>query len=65
VGGLNHGTFVLFLLTLIAIMINGVWVAGRSLLLYTEHYKLMRTSVMAADGSIQNITLSILFQVTP
>ncbi|XP_056017362.1 palmitoyltransferase ZDHHC4-like [Ostrea edulis] len=62
VGGLNHGTFVLFLLTLIAIMINGVWVASRSLLLYTEHYKLMHTSVMVADGPIRNITLSILFQ---
>ncbi|XP_061175713.1 palmitoyltransferase ZDHHC4-like [Saccostrea echinata] len=62
VGGLNHGIFVIFLLSLIAIMVNGVWMASRSLILYTEHYKIMQTSVMAADGSVQQITFSILFQ---
>lgn len=62
VGGLNHGSFVLFLLSHIAIMVNGVRMASRSLYLYTHHYKLMQTSVMAPDGSMQSITLTVLFQ---
>lgn len=64
VGGLNHGSFVLFLLSHIAIMVNGVRMASRSLYLYTQHYKLMQTSVMAPDGSMQSITLTVLFQVS-
>lgn len=64
VGGLNHGSFVLFLLSHIAIMVNGVRMASRSLYLYTQHYRLMQTSVMAPDGSMQSITLTVLFQVS-
>ncbi|KAK3105795.1 hypothetical protein FSP39_005880 [Pinctada imbricata] len=62
VGGLNHKYFVLFLLSLLCIIFDGVIVGLRCLWLHATNYKLMEASVVTADGNVKPVTLLILFQ---
>ena len=64
VGGLNHGYFVLFLITMMFKCIWGCYLGIKSLVLHTQHNKLLEATVMTSGGEVKSVTLSILLQVT-
>ncbi|CAG2228431.1 SWF1 [Mytilus edulis] len=62
VGGLNHGYFVLFLLTMMFKCIWGFYVGIKSLVLYTQYHRLLETQVMTSNGEMKQVTYSIVLQ---
>ena len=63
VGGLNHGYFVLFLVTMMFKCIWGFYTGTKTLLLHVEHHKLLETTVVTSTGEMKPVTYSIVFQV--
>ncbi|KAJ8319388.1 hypothetical protein KUTeg_004479 [Tegillarca granosa] len=62
VGGLNVRYFIMFLLTLVFMAANGVYVASHCLFLYVEKHDIMKASVLLNSGEIQPVTFQIAFQ---
>ncbi|OWF47250.1 probable palmitoyltransferase ZDHHC4 [Mizuhopecten yessoensis] len=62
VGGLNHRYFLLFLLTLVGMAIEGVVVGGWSLWLYTRNSRLLEARVLMDDGETMPVNVFVVFQ---
>jgi len=63
VGGLNHRYFILFMATLLAAFMQGIYVGGGCIIDYAHDMKLFNSSYIDDDNSIKPVTLSIAFQV--
>ena len=63
VGGLNHRYFIMFMVTLLAMFIQGIYVGTGCVLQYAEDIKLFKASYVDDDGSVQAMTISVAFQV--
>ena len=63
VGGLNHRYFILFMVTLVAMFLQGIYVGTDCLLIYAQRIRLWEASYEGKDGQIHPMTLSIAFQV--
>ena len=64
VGGLNHWYFLLFLVSLMFIIFDGVYVGTRCLWLHSTHHNLMGASVVTVTGEVKAVTPLIAFQVS-
>ncbi|XP_060080127.1 palmitoyltransferase ZDHHC4-like [Ylistrum balloti] len=62
VGGLNHRYFLLFLLTLLGMAMEGVAVGGWSLWLYTQNTRLLEARVLLDDGETVPVNISVVIQ---
>ncbi|XP_033748302.1 probable palmitoyltransferase ZDHHC4 [Pecten maximus] len=62
VGGLNHRYFLIFLLTLIGMAMEGVAVGSWSLWLYTRNSRLLEARVLMDDGETMPVNVSVVIQ---
>ncbi|XP_045213186.2 palmitoyltransferase ZDHHC4-like [Mercenaria mercenaria] len=62
VGGLNHRYFILFMVTLLAMFLQGIYVGSGCVLQYAEDIKLFQASFVDDDGSVKPMTISVAFQ---
>ncbi|KAK3605445.1 hypothetical protein CHS0354_007527 [Potamilus streckersoni] len=62
VGGLNHRFFLLYLMTLTLMFVQGVYVGSHCLILYIKHFNLWNASYVDRDGIVRPVTLLIVFQ---
>lgn len=62
VGGLNHRYFILFMVTLIIIFLQGISVGTHCLLMYAQGIRLWEASYEDKSGQIQPMNISVAFQ---
>ncbi|XP_052785908.1 palmitoyltransferase ZDHHC4-like isoform X1 [Mya arenaria] len=62
VGGLNHRYFILFMATLLAMFMQGIYVGTGCILDFAHETRLFKASFRDDDGQIMPITVSIAFQ---
>ncbi|XP_064618092.1 palmitoyltransferase ZDHHC4-like [Liolophura sinensis] len=62
IGGLNHMYFILFLVSIVVMSVNGVAICWRTLALVVNHFNMLETNYIDPSGNVQPITLKILAQ---
>ncbi|KAL4239767.1 putative palmitoyltransferase zdhhc4 [Mactra antiquata] len=62
VGALNHRYFILFMFTLLAVFIQGIYVGGGCIMDHAYDIKLLQASYIDDDGLVKSMTMSVAFQ---
>lgn len=55
--------FILFLVSIVVMSVNGVAICWRTLALVVKHFNMLETNYIDSSGNVQPITLKILAQV--
>lgn len=64
IGGLNHRFFILFMATLLAMFLQGIYVGTGCVLLYADDTRLFQASFLDEVGSVKPMTVSVAFHVS-
>ncbi|XP_060586128.1 palmitoyltransferase ZDHHC4-like [Ruditapes philippinarum] len=62
VGGLNQRYFIMFMVTLLAMFLQGIYVGTGCVLQYADDIKLYKASYVDDDGTVKSMTVYVAFQ---